>query len=240
MKHKILIINLNKRKDRKNKILKQLKENNIYNYDFIEAVDGSKINTDLIPLPLGFNRSHLDKIYHKHFNNNEIACIQSHIKALNYAKKHHLEYVIILEDDVILCEDWNDRLSKLFKLLPPKWNHVYLSGMPNEEEQIKTFRPLNLAPFLHIEQSIDTMGAFSYILKNDSYDLVINELNKLVLPVDDVIRNLVINKKLLSYTYYPFMTYHDNEIPSSIWDEKIWKQEYSHDHESKRFFINKL
>ena len=42
--HKIKIINLKRRVDRKEAMVKKLKENNIQQYDFIEAVDGMRLN----------------------------------------------------------------------------------------------------------------------------------------------------------------------------------------------------
>lgn len=238
MKSKVYIINLEKRNDRKVAMQKQIKQLSIRNYEFISAIDGEELKNEQYPLPDYINREHLGEKYQKHFNNTEIACIQSHIKAIEKAKESNLDYVIILEDDVVLCDDWNKRLDKLLKLTPRSWNHIYLSGEPNEKER-KT-NPLNLAPFLHVEKSINTMGAFSYILKNEVYDLVINELKKYTLPIDDVIKHMIEKGILKSYTFYPFLSYHENEIPSSIWDRKIWEREYYYEHESKRYFVKKI
>jgi GR25 family glycosyltransferase involved in LPS biosynthesis len=240
MKSKTFIINLEHQKDRKEKMEAQLKASGIINYEFFQAIDGSKLKMELVPLPDEIDRAHLGEEFRHHFSTNEIACLLSHIEVIKTAKEHNLDYVIILEDDVVLCEDWSDRLTKSFKLTPKSWNHIYLSGQPNELIQRESFQPLNLAPFLHIERSINTMGAFSYVLKRDVYDLVIKELSNAKLPTDDVIKDLIISKKLNSYTFYPFLTYHENEIPSTIWDKKIWEQEYSVDHDSKRFFVKKL
>jgi GR25 family glycosyltransferase involved in LPS biosynthesis len=235
---KILIINLEKEKDRKEKLEKQLKNYNISNYEFFPAIDGETLEIDPVPLPEQFDRVHLGEKFRKHFSNNEVACLKSHIAAIEYAKELNLDYVTILEDDIILCEDWNDRFNKLMKFTPESWNHIYLSGEPNELEQ-KT-HPLNLAPFLHVEKSIVTMGAFSYVLRNTIYDIVIENLKEYRLPVDDIIKELIIEGILKSYTFYPFLTYHENEFPSSIWDKKIWEQEYYYEHESKRYFVKKL
>ena len=239
--YKILIINLQKDVNRKSALSKQILKYDIKNTIFLSAIDGATINEKLVELPKEISRAHLGEKYEKHLSVNEIGCRRSHSKALEFAKTQNLDFVIILEDDVVLCEDWNDRLTKLFQLVPKNWQHIYLSGQPNEEEQRKSFQPLNLAPFLHIEKSINTMGAFSYILRKESFDKIINEIDsKSNLPVDDIINNLIISNKLPSYTFYPFMTYYENEITLSIWNNDIWEQEYSKDHESKRFYVKKL
>ena len=242
MKNKIFIINLEWNQDRKNKMEAQLKASNISNYEFFQAIDGSKLEMEPIPLMTGWDRKHLGEEFRKHFSNNEIACLKSHTEVIKKAKEEKLEYVIILEDDVVICKDWNDRLNKLFRITPKSWNHIYLSGEPNESELLsKQFiKPLNFAPFLHVEKSVDTMGAFSYVLRADSFDIVLDELSSLTIPTDDVIQKLRRNGTIKSYTFYPFLTYHENEIPSTIWNEKIWKQEYSVDHESKRYYVRKI
>lgn len=238
MTSKIFIINLEKRQDRKETLEKQLKQYNIRNYEFLNAVDGEKLDIDPVSLPPEVNRPHLGEEFQHHFSNNEIACLQSHINAIKKAKEEDLDYVIILEDDVVLCEDWNKRLERLLKLTPKNWQHIYLSGEPNE--YMLKFKPLNLAPFLHVEKSTITMGAFSYILRKDIYDLVITELEKLRMPTDDVIKDLVYDGHIKSYTFYPFLTYHENEITSSIWNKEIWEREYYYEHESKRYFVKKM
>ena len=42
----------------------------------------------------------------------------SHIKALEYAKDNNWPYVIILEDDITIAQDFKKRIKLLFKLLP--------------------------------------------------------------------------------------------------------------------------
>ena len=233
MNSKIFVINLKKNIDRREKLEKQFKDYNITNYEFIEAVDGSKITEDPIEIPYGWHRHNVDKKYSKHFKNEEIACLKSHVKAIQRAQDLDLDYAIFLEDDIILCEDWNERLPKLLRLTPKTWNHLFLSGLPNERQE--GFKSLNFAPFLHVERSITTLGAFSYVLKKEVFEKVKSGYLSLKYPTDNIIEHLINSKELISYTLYPFLTYHDNDVKS-----EIWGSDYPVDHESKRYFVKKL
>ncbi len=241
-KTRTFIINLEREKERRCKIESRLKMSDIYNYEFFPAIDGKELDISAIPLPEEIDRKHLGEKYRNHFSNNEIACLLSHIGVLKRARELDLDYVVILEDDIVICDDWNSRLKKLLRITPKNWDHIYLSGEPNELELLTKshIKPINFAPFLHVEKSVNTMGAFSYIIKKKMYDTIIDELSKMKLPVDDVIQNLKTSGVLNSYTFYPFFSYHDNDIPSTIWDEKIWKQEYSVDHDSKSYFVKTM
>jgi len=234
-KFKILIINLEKNKERKEKLEKQFKAYSISNYEFIEAIDGSLMIDELVPMPFGWHRHNVGEKYAKHFKNEEIACLKSHIKAIKRAQELNLDFVVILEDDVIICEDWNKRLSKLLSLTPKKWNHIFLSGLLNEREKQTQFMPLNFAPFLHIEKSRITMGAFSYILKNEIFNIVKNSFSLFNQTTDNVIEELMKANLINSYTFYPFLSYHDNDIKSEIWGEK-----YNLNHESIRYFVKNM
>ncbi len=77
----IYIINLEKRKDRKEEIIKELNKYKIDNYEFIKAIE----------FPDGY-----------------IGCALSHIIALDLAIKNKYDKVIILEDDFIFLKNPNE------------------------------------------------------------------------------------------------------------------------------------
>ena len=234
---KIFVINLERNKERRETIEKQFKSYNITNYEFIKGIDGNTLTNDLISLNVK-TRKNIDKKYKNHFSNKEIACLKSHALAISKAIKDKLDSVIILEDDIVICEDWNSRLDKLIKITPKKWNHIYLSGFPAGYDLIENqdqFNPLAFAPFLHVEKSKTTMGAFSYMLKKEVFNIVKKEYLSFTTPTDNIIDKLIKSGELISYSFFPYLTYHDNDIIS-----EIWGSEYLVDHESKRYFINKL
>jgi FkbM family methyltransferase len=62
-----------------------------------------------------------------HPTNTKIGCFQSHIKAIQYAISNNLSSVLIVEDDIIICNN----ISELANITPPSenWDILYLGGI---------------------------------------------------------------------------------------------------------------
>lgn len=156
----IFIINLKRRTDRKKDIEKKLYEQNIKNYEFIEAYDG--------------NEQHIQKEFNelKKKNNIQIisyghyACLLSHLKAIKLAKTRNYSNIMILEDDIYFC---NDFLSKISSLMVPSYDMIYLGGITNK---IKLF-------FNDWVRYSNIMGAYGYILNSKLFDIVLTQLENL-------------------------------------------------------------
>lgn len=109
-KNYIKIVNLLRRPDRKEKMIELLNSHNIHNYEFIEAVDGMKLDKNDI----------LDVFYGNDFANRRgfLGCALSHInlwkKLLN---DHENNYYLILEDDIKVTNDFKENLYKLKNIM---------------------------------------------------------------------------------------------------------------------------
>jgi len=140
------------------------------------------------------------------------------------------EHVIIIEDDVVLAEDFGRRIKLLFKMLPKDWEHVYLSGFPRNSREHDP-----LIKMLHIEPSgiIDCIPIT--MIRNTAYDKIISYLGRFETTADDSIISMIFNhKNLKSYTYFPFVGYVDDEYTY------IWNHELEREHKSKKYFKNKI
>jgi GR25 family glycosyltransferase involved in LPS biosynthesis len=104
------VINLKRRSDRKESILKQFKKYNITNYEIVEAIDGEKLTDNYIN-PL-LNNDQILKIHQKQMSKGEVGCFLSHLKIFKKILKYGSRS-IILEDDALLT----DRI-KFIKDLP--------------------------------------------------------------------------------------------------------------------------
>lgn len=165
--NKIFIINLNRREDRKKKMIymfEKLKINS-NNFEFIEAIDGLDKN-----ILLKYNELK-NKSLTKIVSSGHFACLLSHIKAIEIAKQRNYSSIMILEDDVILCENF---ISKLENLLVPIYDMIYLGGIINKKKVL----------FNDWVKYNKIMGAYGYILKANLFDIVLKELNKLTDYVD--------------------------------------------------------
>ena len=162
---KIFIINLSRRTDRKETMIKMLNKFNLTNYEFIEAVDG--LDQDNLK---EFNELKTAKKT-KIVSSGHYGCLMSHIKTIEEAKKQNLKAIMILEDDIILDENFNTIINSI---MVPKYDMIYLGGIIPE---IKFF-PLGWA------KRNEIMGAYGYILKDSVYDIILEKLYKKKYCVD--------------------------------------------------------
>jgi glycosyl transferase family 25 len=222
---KIVVISLERAKERREKIRSQLSALNL-DAVIMDAVDSQNLSNSeknrKITLEGGYRHG-------EPFKPGEIACTMSHIKALQIAQKGNWPYLVVLEDDVVLAEDFERRINILFKIVPPDWEHIYLSGIPRFG-----FMPQPNLGFVSVIPSIFTECTHSMIIKNTAYKKVINYLQKFETTTDDSYNKMISQGELKSYTYYPFVTYAYDQF-TYIWDQKIERE-----HKSKQYFKNKL
>ena len=155
---KIYIINLERREDRKEKMIEELKKENIKNYEFIKAIDGQ--DKKII--------NKFEKIKEKTniINSGHFACLLSHIKAIKLAKKNNLNSVLILEDDVLFE---NNFMKKIKHIKINSYDIVYLGGIINK---IKLF-------YNRWAKHNYIIGAYAYIVTKNMYNILLDELKKL-------------------------------------------------------------
>lgn len=162
----ILIINLTRRSDRKEEMIKKLQNANITKYNFLEAYDGKDefIIETFYKLK---EKKNIPIVTSGHF-----ACLLSHIKAIKLAIKNNYDYIMILEDDVFLCDDF---VNKLNNLSIPEFDMLYLGGITSRKK------------FFYTEWAYSNnkiMGAYGYILNKTIFEDVIKGLEKLDEYVD--------------------------------------------------------
>ena len=105
----IKIVNMKRRPDRKEQLEKQLVNVGIHSYEFIEAVDGNEL-TPFEELRLLFERN--DSGYKR----GVLGCALSHIKLWKELSLDvNNDFYVILEDDIVLCENFKEKLEYLVK-----------------------------------------------------------------------------------------------------------------------------
>jgi len=217
----IIIISLERAENRRERIRAQLKDLNIEAY-IMNAVDGKNLTEDeknkKIHLPGGYR-------FGETFQPGEIGCTMSHINALKYAQEQKWPYLVVIEDDVYFAEDFVKRFNFLFKLVPNNWEHVYLSGVP----RIGFNPPPNLQ-FCNVVPTIFTECTHSMLIRDIAYQKIIDKLSKFETTTDDIYNNMISTKQLISYTYYPFITYADDDYTY------IWGHPLKREHKSKLYF----
>lgn len=221
----IIVISLERAKERREKMIKQL-DNLKLNYVILDAIDAQTLGD-----------KEKDKIITKgrwrvgeQFQPGEIGCTMSHINALKFAKEKQWPYVIVFEDDITIADDFKKRIDYLFKILPKDWEHVYLSGKPDKPPMFTDLLLLN------VKKSIFTQQIHSIIINASVYDKIINELSTFETTTDDIYSYMIVENKLVSYTYYPFVT-HANSKYSYIWNKSAG---HNIENISKKYFKNNI
>jgi glycosyl transferase family 25 len=221
----IVVISLERAKERREYIQSQLKSLNIEAI-IMDAIDVQKLSE--------FEKSkkiHLQGGYRfgDTFKPGEIACTMSHIQTIKIAKENNWPHFIVLEDDVVLAEDFEKRIKILFNILPNNWEHVYLSGIPRLG--LSTLPNLQ---FLNVVPTIFTECTHSMLIRDIAYNKIISYLSKFETTTDDSYNNMISKETLKSYTYYPFVTYAYDPF-TYIWEHKLERV-----HPSKKYFKNRI
>lgn len=164
----IFIINLKRRSDRKEQMIKRLTDASIGSYEFIEAYDG--LDPNIINQ---FNDEKNKNPQNPIVTPGHFACLLSHIKAIKLAKSRNYSNIMILEDDVYFC---NDFLLKLSNITVSKYNMIYLGGIVSRKK-------IFLSDWAFCD-GYKIMGAYGYILSKSLYDIVLSNLEKLQDYVD--------------------------------------------------------
>ena len=220
----IICINLDRSVERKELMIEQfnkLKMIKNLDYWFFQAFDSKYITNNSYGAKIGVGYG-----MGRQFKNAELSIINSHIAALKFAKMLELKEVIIIEDDIFMCEDWFDRIVKLKKLLDDNWDFIYLSGHSDYAKIEKSEKS-------KVIDAIKMSGAYSYMVNCKAYDKIIGFCDSYMTTFDDMIMNMISLKKINAKIYLPFMTYHTNNV-STLWESE------SKDHDSKKYFVNKL
>jgi GR25 family glycosyltransferase involved in LPS biosynthesis len=107
---KVVVVNLDRRTDRMEKLVPQLKELGI-KYERFSAVDAKQLNIDPI-----------------------VAGLKSHLQVI---KNNSGKRVLVLEDDAYFVEGFNEKFDKVMQTLPEDWDIFYLGALlPKDVGQI--------------------------------------------------------------------------------------------------------
>lgn len=96
---RVVVINLDRRQDRMEKLGKQLDELRI-TYERFPAIDAQEVKIDP-----------------------KIAGTQSHVAVW---KRYLGKKILVLEDDALFCEDFNEKFDEYMQELPKDWDIFYL------------------------------------------------------------------------------------------------------------------
>jgi len=170
-KHKIKIVNLEKRIDRKQSMIEKLKNANINNYEFIKAIDGYKLIPDRYLYNLFYNN---DFNYRKGF----IGCALTHYALWkNLVNDPDNDYYIIFEDDVEFVFNYQEKINEINKHNHFAEKDLIFLGYCMFEENRKLFHNIY---YKDNDVNIQNLNNFLYIGGTSSYSINKSGAKKLI------------------------------------------------------------
>ena len=121
-KLQILVISLQRSSDRREKASQELSKISLP-WEFLDAVDGSLISES----PAEYKAKKVKRLQGYPLTPNEIGCYLSHKKAWQRCVESNLP-TLILEDDFILCDEFQSKLAALLKNAD-QWDFLRLQGL---------------------------------------------------------------------------------------------------------------
>jgi len=192
-----ILINLERREDRTKRVIEHLNKRGVKNLLVYPAFDGKLIGNGNVRI----NPPRRNYFSWATMNMNVACCALSHIGALKMAKTLGYEKVLMLEDDVVLSKDFNERLNVYEKEVEEiDWEHLFVGGALRQKDQMTQISA-------HVFRSAFTDCTHAYIVKGEGIKKVSDEMLKFNTTVDDAVNDIIRNGSLKSFTLLPLAAY---------------------------------
>lgn len=186
----IFIVHYKKLIDRKKYLQEKLKNYNIY---FIDEYDREFVDKyDKIYFKnKNLWKERVDGIYkddikYRDLKNSEVCNYLSHLKAYKKILENNLEYAIILEDDVIINDDFDINLNDLINNIPKDYDCIFFgSSFKIKDLDYMTFETSTfVSDFLYKKELGTSRTADAYIVSNKAAKKLVDNINEIALPID--------------------------------------------------------
>lgn len=188
------------------KLVRQEFEKADINFSFYDAVDKKEL---IVP--------ELSAKFDKIGDNNAsgiLACMLSHVSLIREARSLKLPAICIFEDDIVLCDDFAERIKYIESLKDFKFDFFCLGG--HFSRQANNGSPTQWS---HIKRITDIGGTYGYIITQNVYDFVLRNITY----------NYGMDEFYGSHTYKRFRTYAfvpflagcrkvKSEITDTVWE----------------------
>lgn len=226
---RILSLNLERREDRKEKMIQTFSQNGIKDYEFYPAVDGSK----LVPKPPLIK---LTEYNHYRHRRGIVGVSLSHTNMWrDLINDPDYGYYLILEDDVIFTDDFVTKfkilITKLRKLNQSKekdWDIVMLGSSIKPDEMKENGGKYKNNSYdieiAEINHDVCVGGAFGYLINRRGANRIMDWIDKngLKNPIDTIILDCAKNNILSLYMALPnlifteWFNYYKSKVDTDI------------------------
>jgi len=184
--NKIYIINLEKDKDRFYNSIRQLRNYQLNNFEFINAINGNNLTNDEF-------KSYTSDIGYYITSPSMVGCGMSHIKIWEEIIQNNIEFSLILEDDFIFKENFLNDFNELIKNVPDNFDLLFL----NENILINKYLKIqDINNYLY--KPLFLFHTISYIITLEGAKKLLKKINKVSYHIDFhiCINHLLNNDKL--------------------------------------------
>jgi len=227
----IYIINLQHHTYKKQKCINQLKKYNITNYVFLPAINTGKNDT--------YNTMYeniiknMDANFVKNnFRKGALGCLLSHIECLKDAQKNGYNNILILEDDFIIIDNFDEKLKNFMNNVDNDWDFLYLGkkqGNDNDAIDIninihnnEKFNKIKDCNKYYYVPNYRTWGFHAISIKNTIFDDIIHFEKNIIAPIDLMIMTLYDKYNFYCIKEDLFISYNDSTIQFSFKQNNIW------------------
>lgn len=162
---KIYCINLDRRPDRWKECELEFQKHNL-SVERIPAIDG---NPDNLSMKM--------KMPHQENKPGIIGCNLSHLKVFKKALQDGANTFLVLEDDIVFCDDLETQFEKCHKQLPDDWKMIYFGGSHRGEKNVKQITE-------NVYQITHTFTTHCQGMKKEMLQHAIDTMSQLGQPAD--------------------------------------------------------
>lgn len=201
------VINLETCTERRENISKILSSEKEISFEFIEAVDGRKLSE--IERDQLFNVSSLEQRDGWKVLPGEIGCTLSHQKCYKKLLNSDFDYVLILEDDIVLKQEISPNVNIIADIMKRQQPVILLLSGMFWYSSIETYNSIDEKK---IAKVIDATMTHSYVINRAAAELLINQRPSF--RADDW--RYIISKGVAVYGLIPHLVNQDNKGGTTI------------------------
>lgn len=206
---KIFIVHYKKLTERKTYLEKVLSN---FDFEFIEKFDRESIldfdtlySDDKSLWEERTNGIYNFNITYSKIRDSEFCNSLSHIEAMKNIVEQNLEYAIILEDDVIIGDDFSAKIEEIIKNIPKDFDFVFFgTSFSKKILDNATFDDsVNFSGNLWKKKLGSTRTVDAYVVSNKAAQILIDNIKEIVLPFDFELNYFFRKLKMEVYWYDP-------------------------------------
>jgi len=228
----VYIISLEKNNLKKKRCIQQLLKHDIQNYEFFDAID--TISTNHYNVLFEEVTKDYDEDFIKHnYKKGALGCLLSHLKIVIDAKNKNYNSILILEEDFLIKNNFNEEYLNVVDKIPTNWDFIYFG----KKQGVSNLKLVNEMVYIPNDT---TWATHAICIKHTIFDALIDTYTPLKLPVDLLL--ITLYDKYNFYVLYEdlFVTSFDSDIREFSIDEKKWNWKMNNYFNIDHFTIQKI